>query len=60
MGWRFMTPSSLYQSEIYKAVVKSMKYHLARAIRMPVQSFEQQSTLLTHIVAILNSLPYIR
>ncbi|XP_055850677.1 uncharacterized protein LOC129915222 [Episyrphus balteatus] len=55
--WHFMTPAAPHQGGIYEAAVKSMKYHLKRVVGLKKLSYEQMSTLLTQIEAILNSRP---
>lgn len=55
--WKFMTPAAPHQGGIYEAAVKSMKYHLKRMVGQSVLVYEQFSTLLIGIEAILNSRP---
>lgn len=55
--WRFMIPAAPHQGGIYEAAVKSMKYHLKRIVGLKVLPYEQLSTLLVQIEAILNSRP---
>lgn len=55
--WRFMTPAAPHQGGIYEAAVKSMKFHLKRIVGQKVLPFEQFTTLLSQIEAILNSRP---
>lgn len=55
--WKFMMPAAPHQGGIYEAAVKSMKYHLIRAVGQRMLTSEQLSTLLNQIEAILNSRP---
>ncbi|XP_031629044.1 uncharacterized protein LOC116344589, partial [Contarinia nasturtii] len=55
--WHFMVPAAPHQGGIYEAAVKSMKYHLKRVVGIKSLPFEQFSTLLTQIEAVLNSRP---
>ncbi|XP_055839551.1 uncharacterized protein LOC129907395 isoform X1 [Episyrphus balteatus] len=55
--WHFMTPAAPHQGGIYEAAVKSMKFHLRRILGQKILPYEEFSTLLTQIEAILNSRP---
>ncbi|XP_031634329.1 uncharacterized protein LOC116347753 [Contarinia nasturtii] len=55
--WHFMAPAAPHQGGIYEAAVKSMKFHLKRIIGQKVLRYENLSTLLCQIEAILNSRP---
>lgn len=55
--WQFMTPAAPHQGGIYEAAVKSMKFHLKRTIGVKILTYENLSTLLCQIEAILNSRP---
>ncbi|XP_044571170.1 uncharacterized protein LOC123257198 [Drosophila ananassae] len=55
--WHFIPPASPHFGGIWEAGVKSMKYHLKRVIGDNVLTFEEMSTLLCQIEAVLNSRP---
>ncbi|XP_011883306.1 PREDICTED: uncharacterized protein LOC105570566 [Vollenhovia emeryi] len=56
-SWRFNSPSSPHMGGKWEAVVKSIKFHLRRTIGETPLTFEEFSTLLTQIEAVLNSRP---
>ncbi|XP_076545269.1 uncharacterized protein LOC117609699 [Osmia lignaria lignaria] len=55
--WMFNPPAAPHMEGKSKAVVKSIKYHLRRTIGELLLTFEEFSTLLTQIEAVLNSRP---
>lgn len=55
--WKFMAPAAPHQGGIYEAAVKSMKHHLKRVVGLQILSYEQFTTFLTQVEAILNSRP---
>lgn len=55
--WCFNKPGAPHQGGIHEAAVKSMKFHLRRAIGARAYSYEHLVTLLSKIEAILNSRP---
>ncbi|XP_011864758.1 PREDICTED: uncharacterized protein LOC105560332 [Vollenhovia emeryi] len=55
--WEFNPPATPHMGGKWEAVVKSIKYHLRRTIGESVLTFEELTTLLTQIEAILNSRP---
>ncbi|XP_015126353.1 uncharacterized protein LOC107047940 [Diachasma alloeum] len=55
--WSFNPPGAPHFGGKWKAAVKSVKYHLSRTIRDTTLMFEELSTLLTQIEAVLNSRP---
>ncbi|XP_058985262.1 uncharacterized protein LOC131805726 [Musca domestica] len=55
--WHFIPPASPHFGGIWEAAVKSMKYHLRRVIGESKLTFEEMSTLLYQIEAVLNSRP---
>ncbi|XP_059223158.1 uncharacterized protein LOC131996964 [Stomoxys calcitrans] len=55
--WHFIPPGSPHFGGFWEAAVKSMKYHLKRVIGENKMTFEEMSTLLAQIEAILNSRP---
>lgn len=55
--WHFIPPQSPHFGGIWEAGVKSMKHHLKRAMLNACLTYEQFSTLLAQIEAILNSRP---
>ncbi|XP_018342727.1 PREDICTED: uncharacterized protein LOC108748856 [Trachymyrmex septentrionalis] len=55
--WNFNPPSAPHMGGKSEAVVKSLKYHLRRTIGETLLTFEETTTLLTQIEAILNSRP---
>ncbi|XP_018343842.1 PREDICTED: uncharacterized protein LOC108749566 [Trachymyrmex septentrionalis] len=55
--WNFNPPSAPHMGSKWEAVVKSLKYHLRRTIGETLLTFEETTTLLTQIEAILNSRP---
>ncbi|XP_044582991.1 uncharacterized protein LOC123264009 [Cotesia glomerata] len=55
--WKFNPPSAPHFGGKWEAGVKSVKHHLRRVIGDRLLTFEEMSTLLTQIEAILNSRP---
>ena len=55
--WCFNPPAAPHMGDKWEAVVKSMKYHLRRTVSDTVLTFEEFSTLLTQIEAMLKSRP---
>lgn len=55
--WCFNPPAAPHMGGKWEAVVKSIKYHLRRTVRETVLTYEELSTLLTQIEAMLNSRP---
>lgn len=55
--WHFNPPSAPHFGGIWEAGIKATKYHLKRTIGEHKFTFEEVSTLLTKIEAILNSRP---
>ena len=57
--WKFNPPGSPHFGGLWEACVKSVKFHLKRVIGEAILTFEELSTMLTQIEAILNSRPLI-
>lgn len=57
LKWRFITPGAPHQGGIYEAAVKSIKYHLVRIIGETTLTFEEYSTVLHQVEAMVNSRP---
>lgn len=55
--WHFSPPRSAHFNGLVEAAVKSTKYHLNRALKYATLTFEELSTVLSQIEAILNSRP---
>ncbi|XP_011705856.1 PREDICTED: uncharacterized protein LOC105461064, partial [Wasmannia auropunctata] len=55
--WRFNPPAAPHFSGIWEAAVKSVKHHLRRVIGDTTLTFEEMSTFLTQVEAVLNSRP---
>lgn len=55
--WKFMIPAAPHQGGIYKAAVKSMKFHLKRIVGQKILPYQALQTVLAQIEAILNSRP---
>uniref|UniRef100_A0ABD2WYW1 Integrase catalytic domain-containing protein n=1 Tax=Trichogramma kaykai TaxID=54128 RepID=A0ABD2WYW1_9HYME len=55
--WHFNPPSSPHFGGLWESGVKSVKYHLKRMVGDALFTFEEFSTLLAQIEAILNSRP---
>lgn len=55
--WRFNPPAAPHMGGKWEAVVKSTKHHLRRTIGETLLTYEEFSTLLSQIEAILNSGP---
>lgn len=57
LKWTFMTPVAPHHGGIYEAAVKSIKYHLVRIIGETTLTFEEYSTILCQVEALVNSRP---
>lgn len=55
--WKFAPPGSPHHNGLAEAAVKSMKFHLKRALGEKVLTFEEMCTLLCQIEAVVNSRP---
>lgn len=55
--WNFIPPRSPHFGGLWEAAVKSMKRHLSTVTEGKMLTFEEYSTLLTNIEAVLNSRP---
>ncbi|XP_055716675.1 uncharacterized protein LOC129810293 [Phlebotomus papatasi] len=55
--WRFQPPYAPHHGGLWEAAVKSFKYHLKRIAGNVIMTFEELSTLLIQIEAVLNSRP---
>lgn len=55
--WKFIPPSSPHWGGLWEAGIKSTKYHLRRATGNRTLTFEQLTTVLSQIEALLNSRP---
>ena len=56
-GWCFNPPAAPHMGGKWESVVKSLKHHLRRTISETVLTYEEFSTLLTQVEAMLNSRP---
>ena len=56
-SWTFIPPNSPHYGGLWEAGVKSVKYHLKRAVGDTTFTFEELSTVLVEIEACLNSRP---
>ena len=57
--WNFIPPAAPHFGGIWEAGVKSVKYHLKRVIGDTKLTFEEMTTLLNQLEAVLNSRPLI-
>ncbi|XP_035230220.1 uncharacterized protein LOC118202177 [Stegodyphus dumicola] len=57
MEWHFIPPASPHFGGILEAAIKSTKYHCKRVIGETLLTFEELTTLLAQIEALLNSRP---
>ncbi|XP_072378087.1 uncharacterized protein [Diabrotica undecimpunctata] len=55
--WKFIAPRSPHQGGIWEAAIKSCKYHLVRMMGNNIFTFEELTTILAQIEAVLNSRP---
>jgi len=55
--WRFNPPGAPHFRGKWKAAVKSVKFHLKRVVGAHLLTYEEMTTLLTQIEAVLNSRP---
>lgn len=55
--WRFIPPSSPHFGGKWEAGVKSVKYHLRRVIGSQLLTYEEMTTFLTQVEAVLNFRP---
>ena len=59
IAWTFTPPYSPHQGGIWEALVKSAKFHLSRVVNDHSLTFEELTTLLCEIEAVLNSRPLV-
>ncbi|XP_054276868.1 uncharacterized protein LOC128995865 [Macrosteles quadrilineatus] len=57
ISWHFNPPAAPHFGGLWESGIKSTKHHLKRVIGNQIYTFEEFSTLLTKIEAILNSRP---
>ena len=57
--WHFNTPGAPHFGGLWESCVRAVKFHLKRCIGETLLTFEEFSTLLSQIEAILNSRPLI-
>ncbi|XP_036148457.1 uncharacterized protein LOC118647518 [Monomorium pharaonis] len=55
--WKFIPPATPHFGGIWEAAVKSTKFHLRRIIGDSLLTYEELSTLMSQIEAVLNSSP---
>ncbi|XP_055715180.1 uncharacterized protein LOC129809397 [Phlebotomus papatasi] len=55
--FHFMPPRSPHHGGLHEAAIKSLKYHLRREIGNTILTFEELSTVVCQVEAILNSRP---
>ncbi|XP_055543129.1 uncharacterized protein LOC129728702 [Wyeomyia smithii] len=55
ISWKFNTPKAPHQGGLWEAGVKSMKSHLYKVMNESYFTYEEMTTLLVQIEAILNS-----
>ncbi|GFV49685.1 uncharacterized protein TNCV_4042591 [Trichonephila clavipes] len=55
--WNFIPPASPHFDELWEANIKSMKRILLRVAKSAIMNFEELTTLVTQIEAVLNSRP---
>lgn len=55
--WHFIPPAAPHHGGIWEAGVKSVKHHLRRVIGDAKLTYEEMSTLLSQVEAVLNSRP---
>lgn len=55
--WHFIPPHAPHWGGIWEAGVKSMKHHVRRVIGESIHTFEEITTMLVEIEAVLNSRP---
>lgn len=56
-NWHFNPPSAPHFGGIFEAAVKSVKFHMKRVIFTCTLTFEEMTTVITQIEAVLNSRP---
>lgn len=56
-SWQFIPPNAPHFGGLWKSAVKSAKFHLHRVVRDASLTFEEMSTVLCEIEAVLNSRP---
>ena len=57
ISWHFTTPYAPHTGGLWEGNIRMMKYHLKRVVGNSYLTYEQFSTVLTQIEAILNSRP---
>ncbi|XP_054287839.1 uncharacterized protein LOC129003567 [Macrosteles quadrilineatus] len=57
ISWHFNPPAAPHFGGLWESGIKSMKYHLKRVVGNQILTFEEFSTLLTKVEAVLNSRP---